>query len=147
MQDNFAAFLSQMKNSLQAADRKELAAFELGLVERHQVTIKWHIGDVIRKLRGSESQTAFGRRVGVSRPTLSRIESKGTGHHSDTIGAIARELNLEVSELHQAVPPKLNPALHAVVVEYWRLDEKARSAFLVLMQQAIEKAKHAETVQ
>lgn len=102
------------------------------------VRLTWHVGDVIRKLRGKQSQTAFGRRSGSSRPTIYRIETFGTGYTDVTLEGIAKAAGVTVTELLQAVPPNLSDEMIAVVNRFWLLEEPTRKAFLALARQAIE---------
>ena len=53
----------------------------------------------LRACRGSQTQEAFARKLGVSRPTLSRLESAAQNTTIKTLGQICRSLRCEITDL------------------------------------------------
>lgn len=99
------------------------------------VDLTWHLGDVVRKLRGVQSQEAFGRRTGTSRRTISRLELTGTGYNADTLARIALAVGCSVAELHAAVPPPLTEESRAFLSAFAALSPARRVALWETLEQ------------
>lgn len=93
------------------------------------VALTWHVGDVIRKMRGRESQAAFGRRSRTSRPTINRIETKGEGYNDATLAGIATALGLTTAELLAAVPVTVSVEFRATLERFWLLDPRTTGRY------------------
>ena len=104
------------------------------------VALTWHVGDVIRKMRGRESQAAFGRRSRTSRPTINRIETKGESYNDATLAGIATALGLTTAELLAAVPVTVSVEFRATLERFWLLDPRTQRAFELLMRRAVDRA-------
>ncbi len=61
------------------------------------------LGEVLRRLRHQEklSQTAMAKRLGVSQPTLNRLEMAGQNTTLKTLTQLCRALRCTVSELFE----------------------------------------------
>lgn len=89
------------------------------------VDLTWHLGDVVRKLRGVQSQEAFGRRT----------ELTGTGYNADTLARIALAVGCSVAELHAAVPPPLTEESRAFLSAFAALSPARRVALWETLEQ------------
>ena len=58
----------------------------------------------LRARRGSLSQEAFARKLGISRPTLTRLETAGQNTTLRTLEQLAKALRCDVGELFR--PPR-----------------------------------------
>ena len=60
----------------------------------------------LRKRRGDLSQEAFARKLGISRPTLTRLESGAQNTTLKTLQTICRRLRCDVGDLFEPPRPK-----------------------------------------
>lgn len=69
-----------------------------------RMTIKWHIGDVVRKLRDAKGwkQQLLAAKAGVSLSTISRLED-GREAKTATVDAVARALGETRSSLYRVL--------------------------------------------
>ena len=63
------------------------------------MTLAEILAENLKTRRGALSQEAFARKLGVSRPTLSRLESAAQNTTLQTLNQIAKALRCEVFEL------------------------------------------------
>ena len=74
------------------------------------VLVKWHLGDVVRKLRDERgwSRAVFAKRAKLGIATVARLELGETEetHQAGTLSKIAEAFDTSESELHDAVPPE-----------------------------------------
>jgi len=59
----------------------------------------------LRARRGNKTQDEFARKLGISRATLSRLESAAQNTTISTLGQISKSLRCDVAELF-VLPPK-----------------------------------------
>lgn len=63
------------------------------------MTLSDKLAKNLRKLRGEQTQAAFARKLGISRPTLNRLESASQNTTLNTLEQISKSLRCEVTEL------------------------------------------------
>jgi transcriptional regulator with XRE-family HTH domain len=91
--------------------------------------LKWHVGDVIRKLRGRQQALKFAAAAGVDKDILRRVEA-GTGNPTfETLNKIARALGTDVETLLALVPVQREHAPPTEVDELAELCEAVRLAY------------------
>jgi DNA-binding Xre family transcriptional regulator len=73
--------------------------FDLGVM-----TLAVRLAANLKKRRGRLSQEAFARHLGISRASLTRIESSGQNTTLRTLERIAKALRCEPADLFQKVP-------------------------------------------
>lgn len=108
--------------------------------------LAWTKGDVVRKLRklkGYPTMQALAAAADADVTAVGRLE-RGGNSDARTVAKVARALGISVAALEAAVPVTVPPQLRAVVDEFWVLTPGQQAAFLDLMEQAIEQAKHAD---
>lgn len=77
------------------------------IYNRHWMTISWHVGDVVRKLREAKgwNQTKLGEKAGLNKATIVTLENTPDETKTGTLGKTAKALGLDIKGLYSLVPP------------------------------------------
>lgn len=113
------------------------------------ISLVWHIGDVIRKLREARGWTKgqLAKKAGLEPNTVGSVERYGdtVGREPGTLEGLLRALEIDAARLHALVPVARDSISHAVipttddqeVAELQKrlaaLDPDQRKAFLLLV--------------
>ena len=63
------------------------------------MTLSEKLARNLRKRRGQQTQEAYARKLGISRPTLNRLESATQNTTLTTLEQITKSLRCDISEL------------------------------------------------
>ena len=69
-----------------------------------QETLEQKLANNLRKRRGQRTQGEYAKRLGISRPTLNRLESAGQNTTLKTLNILVKSLKCDIGELFTEDP-------------------------------------------